>query len=973
MKLPVFSSYSNAYLFCVFFVIFTCAIMCVIISMLFVFSDIENKIERTLLTLKHQRPLQQFSIENLDQENSALDELLPVMNPVDNTHDYLLMDGVPDGLHVMGKDFNDVGNARRLTPIYLTLMNANENSREDDHIESQSLSAAIYRAENYHTLVYLGGGSVLVVLLGFMLTGIRFFSPYIQHTIAAERRTRHIIDTTDYAILMVNQSGHVTFANKAFCHIVNQPMISILNESLPLASEDEVSLQKDIFYIFKTGNNIESTLLHVQTDQGYRLLNFTLVPYRQGGQIVGVVATAKDISKQYKFTQLLEETLRITATGGWEINLITDKLHCTRETYRIHDFEPKSSITLKKALQSYTLQSQKKLKQLFRAAKHTGENWNIELQLNTEYGGDKWVRSIGYAEVVDGVLVRLAGTVQDISAIKKVQMKLLTLSRAVDQSGNSVMITDKKGIIEYVNPSFTAITGYETDEVIGKTAKILRSENTDDATYRQLWDTILSGNDWSQEILNQRKDGSEFWASQTIFPIKNEQGDTLHFVSVTDDVTEKKQTQEELKRLAFYDVLTGLGNRRLLRKNLLRTLENLNYKPHKSYLFFLDVDKFKRINDTLGHDAGDSLLQQVAHRLKSCIGDSGEVYRLGGDEFTVLLPEVLSIELVYRCSQDILNSFKETFSLGGQDLVITTSLGIAIAPNDGMNSVDLMKSADLAMYKSKQQGGNRVNFYSSAMQNEAKHHLRMESDLRHALKNNEFELYYQPRVTIKDNRIIAAEALVRWNQPKRGLISPSQFISIAEDTGLIIPIGNWILNEACRQAKNIENKGIQGFTISVNLSPIQFNDVDLLDCIKQALSNNDLPATCLEIEITESMLMTHLEKTISLLYDIRELGVKISIDDFGTGYSSLSYLKKFPVNTLKIDRSFIKDMPNNQDDVAITKAIVAMAHSLGVEVVAEGVESQDQHSMLYDFGCEMAQGFLYHKPLSAENFDVLLS
>ncbi|WP_293264595.1 ABC transporter substrate binding protein [Neptunomonas sp.] len=545
---------------------------------------------------------------------------------------------------------------------------------------------------------------------------------------------------------------------------------------------------------------------------------------------------------------------------------------------------------------------------------------------------------------------------------KQVEGDLQKLSRAVEQSPTMVLITDEKGKIEYVNEEFTDVTGYSLDEVRGQTPAILNAGETAPEFYAEMWDVILAGHDWHGEIRNKTKSGQPYWSMLSISPILDEAHEITHFIGVSEDISAQKKTLEQIEQLAFYDPLTLLGNRRLFKEQLDVELKKAKRNSTIFALFYLDLDNFKQINDTLGHDVGDGLLQAIADRLRATLRQSDLIARIGGDEFIVLLPDVSGPAEVAAVANKLLKAISRPVLLGSSEVKVTISLGITMVPTDGDDWAVLMKNADLAMYEAKHKGRNNFQFFTHEMNDEVVNRASMEQELRNALKNNEFCIHYQPQWTIlKELQPVCLEALVRWDHPERGRVSPGEFIPIAEELGLIVELGEWVLNEACSQGRSLIEAGYS-IRIAVNLSMRQFFDPELLNKIKKALELNDFPASLLELEITESMIMEEVDVVVDTLHQLKLLGVSLAIDDFGTGYSSLSYLKRLPFDNLKVDGSFVRDIPQDKSDMEITSAVIAMAHKLGLAVIAEGIETHEQLAFLRENGCEMGQGFLLARP-----------
>ncbi len=549
---------------------------------------------------------------------------------------------------------------------------------------------------------------------------------------------------------------------------------------------------------------------------------------------------------------------------------------------------------------------------------------------------------------------------------EETQSALSQLSSALTFSGASVMITNSNGIIEYVNHKFVQETGWQESDIIGQSIAVLKPTDLPDSEIpvTTLGQDCLQGA-WEGEVLCQRKDKKQYWAAVTISPIIGKLGKQNYVISGI-DISDLKAVNRQMQQLALFDSLTGLANRRLFVDRLTQSIENAKRHKDKTALLFLDLDQFKRINDTLGHDAGDSLLLTVADRLKSSVRSQDTVSRLGGDEFTILLNDISDTKFVTNIAKQILQTLKEPILLGRHEVIVSTSIGITIAPDDSDDADTLMKNADLALYKAKEKGRDGYCFFTEELNIRALRLLTIEQELRHALQYDEFTLLFQPQVHIKTGEIKSVEALIRWFHPIRGQVSPDEFISIAEETGQIVKIGDWVLRNACIHIKLLQQLLGVNLRVAVNLSARQFKDPKLEQTITETLESSGLSPECLEIEVTESMLMDDIDSVIEQLNRIKSTGVTITIDDFGSGYSSLSYLKKLPVDILKVDREFVRDIPDDLNDMEITSAVIAVAHKLNLKVVAEGVENIDQRDFLVINKCDYAQGFYFSKPLTFE-------
>ncbi len=555
---------------------------------------------------------------------------------------------------------------------------------------------------------------------------------------------------------------------------------------------------------------------------------------------------------------------------------------------------------------------------------------------------------------------------------KKAESKTIKLSRALEHAADSVFITDITGIIEYTNRSFETITGYKNAEVIGKNTSIISSGRHDKAFYKKLWSTILAGHEFRDIFINKKSDGTIYYEEKTITPLLDDNGKIYNFVSVGKDITERMQTQERLHFLAHHDLLTELPNRIMLIDRLNHAITTSQARTDSLAIMFLDLDRFKIINDTLGHNAGDQLLQLVADRLRPCVRKTDTVSRIGGDEFVILLEEIEDITNISTIAKNILDSLSHPFLLEGRELFITCSIGISIHPQDGQDSNALLKNADSAMYRAKEHGRNNFQYYSEDMNSRSLEKLTLETDLRHALHREQFELHYQPQVDLSTGNIIGFEALLRWQHPELGLVSPIDFIPILEDTGLILPVGEWVLRTACEQNRKWQKQGLPTLPVAVNLSARQFSDSNLGMQVSSILMETKLAPECLHLEITESVIMNNASGTYKILDELYRLGVHLAVDDFGTGYSSLSYLKRFPIHILKVDRSFVRDITTDPDDASIVSTVITLAHSLKLKVIAEGVETEDQAMFLRNRSCDIAQGYLYSKPISVEHMSKLL-
>ncbi|ASU41536.1 GGDEF domain-containing protein [Herbaspirillum sp. meg3] len=579
-------------------------------------------------------------------------------------------------------------------------------------------------------------------------------------------------------------------------------------------------------------------------------------------------------------------------------------------------------------------------------------------------GTRRWVEVHGSVCQYDGgtALVEMA---LDVNQKVQSEWQSRLADRVFESTSEGILITDAEFRILAVNPAFTRITGYHPEEAMDKRSRMMTGPGAQAEINRGMLQRLASDGHWQGEMKDRRKDGSWYPAWLSISAIRDNQGGITNYVGVFTDNTIRKEAENKLAFLADHDSLTGLLNRSSLMRIFAQQIEAAQTSGETLVLFFIDLDRFKTVNDTLGHHAGDQLLVAAAERLREQLRPDDVLARFGGDEFVVILGDSPPQEMISAIAQRLINSILRPFVINGHEMFISASIGSAAYPEHGEDAIAILKNADIAMYHAKERGKNAFQLFNKEMSNHALEQMLLENSLRHAIERKEFELYYQPQFSAVDGAICGAEALIRWRHPTRGLVAPGMFITLAEQTGLIVPLGAWVLREACRQGKVWLDRGYQFGRIAVNLSPRQFSSDDLLSTIDNALGQSGLPSAMLELEITEGAIMQNPQEAVVLLKRMRQLGVTISVDDFGTGYSSLASLKQYPLDTLKIDRSFVKGIPADADDVAITEAIIAVAHKLHLQVVAEGVESQEQHDFLRAAGCDIVQGYLHSKPLSA--------
>lgn len=675
-----------------------------------------------------------------------------------------------------------------------------------------------------------------------------------------------------------------------------------------------------------------------------------------------------DTAELRKFSLALEQ--------GADSVIITDR-HRTIEYvnaafertrgYRREQVLGKSAAMFKNELNDPTLYQE------FQQALELGDVFRTTLA-NRRADGSLYYEEVTISPVRDhdGTISHYISTGKDVTERIMAEAELRKLSQAIEQSVSSVIITDPEGNIEYVNPQFTRTTGYRADEVRGHKLNLLKSGRTSAEQYQALWDTIRQGKVWEGEFLNKRKDGELYWELVSISPVRNEQGSITHFVGLQHDISERKKLEEQLNFFAYYDELTQLPNRNLLAQRFTQSAVTSRRNGTLLALLSLDISRFKLINDSLGHRIGDGVLRTIGKRLSQVARGQDTVARYGGDEFVVILPDVQHPDDVSTVAQRMLDVVAQPIEIDGHELRLSLHIGISLMPQDGDDLDTLLRNAATALHEAAREGRNHFRFYTDELNAAASARLSLEHALRRALEQHELELHYQPKVDLLTGQITSVEALARWCHPTEGWIPPVRFIPVAEETGLIQALGDWALREACRQNKRWQEAGLPAITVAVNLSAHQLRQPSLPMAVASILKDTGLPPRYLELELTESAVMESPEETAQILQQLKELGLSLAVDDFGTGYSSLSHLGRFPFDTLKIDRSFVSDITSRPDQATIAMTIIAMADSLRLKVVAEGVETETQAVYLRDKGCNEMQGYLFSRPLPSSDLEALL-
>jgi len=673
----------------------------------------------------------------------------------------------------------------------------------------------------------------------------------------------------------------------------------------------------------------------------------------------------------------LYQALEASQNGMWDWNLQTQQM----------DFSPGFAALLGISGEALGNQASNWLDRLHKHDREALQR-NLQKRLNSlnpatfedtyrllhDDGSYRWIQLRGRLLLTEqGHAERLIGTASDVTQRRMDEDSLRQAAAVFDATQEGVLVTDAQQHIVHCNPAFTRITGYTQAEILGKSPGMLKSGRHDKSFYDSLWNALENRGSWSGEVWNRRKNGEIYPQWQCIRVIHDEQGDISHYVAVFSDISVLKRSQRELDYLAHHDPLSNLPNRLLFTERVERALDHDHIEPQRGAVLLIDLDHFKHINESLGHNIGDLLLKDVGQRLSEQLGKRMTLARLGGDEFGLLYEHCANAEQAAVMAQRLQNCLNRAFRVMDNELFITASIGISLYPDDAQDVDQVLRNADSALSKAKNGGRESYAFYSQELTRHAHQRVELTSALRHALDNQELRVHYQPLICLKSRRMIGAEALIRWQHPLRGLVSPGEFIPIAEETGLIGALDTWVLQQSCRQMVAWHTAGLPLQFVAVNVSSRLFSRGELDQRVADVLRDTGLNPACLELEVTESAVMEDADAALALMERLRALGVRLAIDDFGTGYSSLARLKRLPVHKLKLDQSFVSGLPHDQDDVAITRAVIALGHSLGLKVLAEGIEQPEQLALLDELGCDHGQGYHFGRPQPAEQLAELLA
>lgn len=789
----------------------------------------------------------------------------------------------------------------------------------------------------------------------------------------SEKRFRSIFDHIDSGILLVGRDGCIEGINETATKICRATPSKAVEQTFPHdVVEDENSLKSIQKAITKARKgertSTQARILRCGDNTSFDAeLAFTTMDYATGTLLV----TIRDITQMKTTTERLrrmEQRFRdvalLSANWIWEVNAEGYYTYASPQVENITGYTPEELYEMSPFDLMPPGEDERVAEIFHRLVRENKAIYDLENDFVTKDGRQGTFLTNGIPLFDDqGKLTGYFGIDKDITQKKEDEQSLKLFQKVFSNALEGITITDASGNIIAVNPAFTKITGYSNEEVIGQNPRLFKSDRHDEGFYQKMWEDITTKGAWAGEIWNRRKNGEAFPEWLSISAIRDAQGNTTHFVSVFHDIGEIKRQERQLAHREYHDPLTDLPNKLLLHDRLQMAIAHAKRINSKVGVMLMDLDNFKNINDSLGHHAGDKLIQKVASRMSSLLRSEDTIARLGGDEFAIMIQAIDEVHDAILLAERIIHDFTFPYTVKGQELYVTPSIGICLFPDDGDTTEAMLRNADTAMYKAKDSGKNTYQLFSSGMNRDILRRLTIESSMRKSLFAEEFIIHFQPRISLPNEAPRSMEALVRWPQPDGTIMSPADFIPLAEETGLIIPLGEQVLEMACRHTHKILLNGVSDMSVSVNLSPRQFQQANLVNSIKQILEKTGLPPTNLELEITETTLTTNMEDATTKLAMLSEMGIRLAIDDFGTGYSSLYYLRHMPIDILKVDGSFIRDVPGNKDAESIVEAILLIAEKLGLCVVAEGVETMEQVDFLKVRGCQEIQGFHYSKPL----------
>ncbi|MES2820238.1 MAG: EAL domain-containing protein [Pseudomonadota bacterium] len=760
------------------------------------------------------------------------------------------------------------------------------------------------------------------------------------------------------ALLVVAWQVNRLVRNGLLRRFENQALI----EHLELSREQSEGLNRELAHEVEQRRKVELMLRQAHGELESRVARRTL-QLDEASQALG------------KSEARLAMALEASELGLWDWNLQSDEVHHSR-LKEIFGIEPGEVTVMLRDLKPRLHPDDLPLlrRALVEHMKGRSDGYQVEYRIRHADGRWVWIEDRGRAVERDahGQVLRMLGTRRDISAAKGREEEQRLSATVFEAASEGIVILDPNYLLLSVNRAFSQVTGYRREDVLGKSIASLVNSREARRQYQLIRQELERSGTWQGEMIETRQNGELYPQWLQLNVVRDARGTVSHIVGFFADLSSRREAEERLRYLSHYDELTGLANRSLFKERLHEASQRARQHGRSLALLHIDLDRFKLLNDSLGHEVADQLLRQMARRLTQAVSEADCIARLSGDEFAVLLDAYGSLSSLARMASRLLSKLRMPMTVGGQELVVSASIGISLLPDNAREISALLSQANMAMQHAKHLGGNTFQFFTDNLQACTLERLQLENQLRKGIEEGQLEVYYQPKLCLADDSLNAAEALVRWRHPVLGLVPPGDFIGLAEETGLIAPIGEFVLRQACQQVRDWHREGLLQIRVSVNLSVHQLRQGNLVSLVRQVLDDTGLPAHCLELELTENQMLDNVENVISTFQQLRELGVKLAIDDFGTGYSSLSYLKRFPVDYVKIDQSFIRDLAAKGEDAAITRAIIAMAHSLELKVVAEGVETQEQMDFLKAQHCDELQGYLISPPVPAAAFAALL-